>query len=202
VLRAGGDGRAGPRSAGGIGGRYALGHTKAKGKAFHDLKPVGAGADGRLAMSILVVLIVSKILLHDLPEQLLHFYLIHKFGLSVQASQVISLRLPVRHRRRHDCRWPDWANRFGRRAIIWVSILGVAPFSIALPYAGLTMTVVLSVFAGLIMASAFPAIIVFGAGAGAGPRRARRGAFLRLRVRRSSAIASAALGALADRTGN
>ena len=51
-------------------------------------------------------------------------------------------------------------DRFGRKYVIWFSILGVAPFTLLLPYAGLVGTVVLTVFIGVILASAFSAILV------------------------------------------
>jgi FSR family fosmidomycin resistance protein-like MFS transporter len=53
-------------------------------------------------------------------------------------------------------------DRFGRKFVIWFSILGVLPFTVALPYANLFWTGVLSVPIGLILASAFPAIVVYG----------------------------------------
>ena len=53
-------------------------------------------------------------------------------------------------------------DRFGRRRLIWFSILGALPFTLALPYANLFWTSVLSVCAGLTLASAFPAIVVYG----------------------------------------
>ncbi len=52
-------------------------------------------------------------------------------------------------------------DRFGRKYVIWVSILGVAPFSLTLPHVGLVATVVLTVFIGVILASAFSAILVY-----------------------------------------
>jgi FSR family fosmidomycin resistance protein-like MFS transporter len=53
-------------------------------------------------------------------------------------------------------------DRYGRKLVIWVSILGVLPFALALPYASLFWTTVLSVPIGMILASAFPAIVVYG----------------------------------------
>ncbi len=88
------------------------------------------------------------------------FYLIDKFGVSIQTAQVILFIFlgavvlgtliggPI-------------GDRFGRRAVIWVSILGALPFTLALPYANLTWTCVLSVAIGLILSSAFSAIIVY-----------------------------------------
>jgi len=177
--------------------QIALGHTKAKGKAFHDLN-LSRGRTA-LAMSILVVLIVSKFFYMICLSNYYTFYLIHKFGLSVQASQVYLFVFLFAIAAGTIAGGP-LGDRFGRRAIIWVSILGVAPFSIALPYAGLTMTVVLSVFAGLIMASAFPAIIVFAQELAPGRVGLVAGLFFGFAFG-VSAIASAALGALADRTG-
>jgi FSR family fosmidomycin resistance protein-like MFS transporter len=54
-----------------------------------------------------------------------------------------------------------FGDKFGRKYIIWFSILGVAPFALFLPYADLLWTCILSVFIGLILSSAFPAILVY-----------------------------------------
>ncbi len=62
-------------------------------------------------------------------------------------------------------------DRLGRKIVIWVSILGVLPFTLALPYVGLELTIVLSVVIGFILSSAFPAIVVYATGTDAGPRR-------------------------------
>jgi FSR family fosmidomycin resistance protein-like MFS transporter len=177
--------------------QIALGHTKAKDKAFHNLN-LSRGRTA-LAMSVLVVLIVSKFFYMICLSNYYTFYLIHKFGVGVQTSQVLLFVFLFAVAAGTIAGGP-LGDRFGRRAIIWVSILGVAPFSIALPYAGLTTTVVLSVFAGLILASAFPAIIVFAQELAPSRVGLVAGLFFGFAFG-VSAIASAALGALADRTG-
>ena len=88
------------------------------------------------------------------------FYLMHKFGLDMQAAQIhlfvflfaVALGTIV---------GGPIGDRIGRKRVIWVSILGVAPFTLLLPYVGLTATTVLSFVIGLILASAFSAIIVY-----------------------------------------
>jgi FSR family fosmidomycin resistance protein-like MFS transporter len=88
------------------------------------------------------------------------FYLIAKFHVSVQQSQyflfiflgAVALGTIV---------GGPVGDRIGRKRVIWVSILGVAPFSLALPHANLFCTVLLSVVIGLVLASAFAAIIVY-----------------------------------------
>jgi FSR family fosmidomycin resistance protein-like MFS transporter len=90
-------------------------------------------------------------------------------------------------------------DRFGRKVVIWFSILGVAPFSLALPHAGLIGTIVLTVFIGAILASAFSAILVFAQELLPGRVGAVAGLFFGFAFG-VSAIAAALLGELADRT--
>jgi FSR family fosmidomycin resistance protein-like MFS transporter len=176
--------------------QIAAGHAKAKAKPLHDLN-LSRGRTA-LAMGVLLVLIVSKFFYLICLSNYYTFYLIHKFGVSVQASQVYLFVFLFAVAAGTIAGGP-LGDRFGRRAIIWISILGVAPFSIALPYAGLTMTAVLSVCAGLIMASAFPAIIVFAQELAPSRVGLVAGLFFGFAFG-VSGIASAALGELADRT--
>jgi FSR family fosmidomycin resistance protein-like MFS transporter len=179
------------------GRQIAAGHTKARARPLHDLNL--SRTRTALAMGVLVVLIVSKFFYLSCLSNYYTFYLIHKFGVSVQASQVYLFFFLFAVAAGTIAGGP-LGDRFGRRAIIWVSILGVAPFSIALPYAGLTATVGLSACAGLIMASAFPAIIVFAQELAPARVGLVAGLFFGFAFG-VSGIASAALGALADRTG-
>ncbi|MEO5753677.1 MAG: MFS transporter, partial [Chthoniobacterales bacterium] len=90
-------------------------------------------------------------------------------------------------------------DRYGRKLVIWVSILGVAPFTIALPYANLFWTGVLTVVIGLILASAFSAILVYAQELVPGKVGLISGLFFGFAFG-VAGIASALLGALADRT--
>ena len=127
------------------------------------------------------------------------FYLIEKFGVSVQTradptSSFSSLSVaggtliggPI-------------GDRFGRKYVIWVSILGVLPFTLALPHVGLVGTVVLTVIIGFVLASAFSAIIVFAQELMPGKIGMISGLFFGLAFGMGG-LGAAVLGALADKT--
>ena len=88
------------------------------------------------------------------------FYVIEKFGLSVQNAQLL-LFLYLAAVAVGTVAGGALVDRFGTRFVIWFSILGTLPFTLALPYANLPVTAVLTVIIGLIIASAFSAIVVF-----------------------------------------
>ena len=88
------------------------------------------------------------------------FYLIHTFDLPVQTAQLY-LFLFLGSVAAGTVIGGPIGDRIGTRRVIWWSIFGVLPFTLALPYAGLVGTAVLSVIIGLILASAHPAIIVY-----------------------------------------
>ena len=88
------------------------------------------------------------------------FFLIHKFGVSVQASQ-LHLFIFLAAVAAGTFFGGPLGDRFGRKLVIWFSILGALPFALLLPYANLFWTGVLSVVIGLIMATAFSTIVVF-----------------------------------------
>ena len=89
------------------------------------------------------------------------FYLIERFGLSARSAQLY-LFVYLASVAVGTLVGGALGDRFGRKLVIWFSILGVLPFTLALPYANLFWTGVLSVPIGLILASAFPAIVVYG----------------------------------------
>jgi len=151
-----------------------------------------------LAMTILIVLLISKFFYMISLTNYYTFYLIHKFGVSIQMSQIYLFVFMFAVAAGTIAGGP-LGDRFGRKAVIWVSILGVAPFSLALPHTGLAGTVALSVFAGLILASAFPSIVVFAQELMPGRVGMVAGLFFGFAFG-FSAIASAALGRLADAT--
>jgi FSR family fosmidomycin resistance protein-like MFS transporter len=88
------------------------------------------------------------------------FYLIHTFGLSVQNAQLYLFLFLFAVAAGTVIGGPI-GDRIGTRRVIWWSIFGVLPFTLALPYVGLFWTAILSVIIGLILASAHPAIIVY-----------------------------------------
>lgn len=112
------------------------------------------------SVAILAMLLFSKYFYLASLNTYYTFYLIDRFGLSVQAAQIYLFVFlgavavgtivggPV-------------GDRVGRRKVIWVSILGVLPFTLALPFANLFWTIALSVVIGLVIASAFSAVVVY-----------------------------------------
>ena len=151
-----------------------------------------------LAMSILVLLVMSKNFYLVSFTNYYTFYLIHKFGVAVDTSQIYLFIFLFAVAAGTILGGP-MSDRFGRKAVIWVSILGVAPFSLALPHVGLQMTVILSIFAGLIMASAFSTIVVFAQELVPGRVGMIAGLFFGVAFG-GAGIAAAALGELGDRT--
>lgn len=112
------------------------------------------------SIAILMVLTFSKFFYMASMTSYFTFFLIHKFGVSVQASQV-HLFIFLAAVAAGTFFGGPIGDRIGRKKVIWFSILGVLPFSLVLPYANLFWTGVLSVPIGIILASAFPAIVVF-----------------------------------------
>ncbi|MFS2225205.1 MFS transporter [Pantoea sp. B65] len=113
-----------------------------------------------LAISILLLLIFSKYFYLTSLSSYYTFYLMHKFGLSVQDAQLHLFAFLFAVAAGTVIGGP-LGDKIGRRYVIWGSILGVAPFTLLLPHASLAWTGVLSVIIGLILASAFSAILVY-----------------------------------------
>ncbi|QBQ39889.1 MFS transporter [Sphingobacterium psychroaquaticum] len=109
---------------------------------------------------ILLVLIFSKYFYMASMTSYFTFYLIDKFGLSVQQSQVYLFAFLAAVAIGTILGGP-LGDKYGRKMIIWVSILGAAPFTLLLPHVGLFATVVLAVVIGVIISSAFSAILVY-----------------------------------------
>jgi FSR family fosmidomycin resistance protein-like MFS transporter len=125
-------------------------------------KPAMAVAGGRVggAMAILVVLMISKFFYMASISNYYTFYLIGRFHLDTHTAQ-LCLFLFMGAFAVGTLAGGPIGDRIGRKQIIWISILGVLPFTLALPYAGLTVTVLLTIPIGLLLASAFPAIVVY-----------------------------------------
>jgi FSR family fosmidomycin resistance protein-like MFS transporter len=151
-----------------------------------------------LALGVLVALIFSKYVYLSSLTNYYTFFLIAKFGLSVQAAQV-RLFIFLFAVAAGTIVGGLAGDRFGRRLVIWISILGVAPFSLLLPYASPGWTIVLTVFIGFVLASAFPAILVYAQELLPGRVGLIAGLFFGLAFG-IAGIASALLGKLADHT--
>jgi MFS transporter, FSR family, fosmidomycin resistance protein len=113
-----------------------------------------------LSMVILVALMFSKFVYLASLISYYTFYLMSKFGVSLRSAQ-LHLFLFLGAVAAGTIIGGPVGDRIGRKYVIWVSILGVLPFSLLLPYASLFWTSVLSVVIGLILASAFSAILVY-----------------------------------------
>jgi FSR family fosmidomycin resistance protein-like MFS transporter len=112
------------------------------------------------AILILLSLLFSKFFYLSSISSYYIFYLISKFQLSVKSAQIYLFVFLGAVALGTFAGGPI-GDRIGRKYVIWFSILGVFPFTLALPYANLFWTGILTVCIGLILASAFPAIIVF-----------------------------------------
>jgi FSR family fosmidomycin resistance protein-like MFS transporter len=119
-----------------------------------------AGAHVLLAMTILIVLLFSKNAYTAAFTSYYTFYLIERFGVTVQLSQIM-LFLYLFVGAFGVIVGGMVGDRVGRHRIIWISILGALPFALILPYADLFWTGVLSVVISLIMASAFASILIY-----------------------------------------
>ena len=150
------------------------------------------------ALGILVVLIFSKYFYLISLTNYYTFYLMDKFAVSVQAAQVYLFVFLFAVAAGTIIGGPV-GDRIGRKRVIWISILGVAPFSLALPHFGLLGTVILTVFIGLILASAFSAILVYAQELVTGNVGLIAGLFFGLALG-AAGIGSALLGRLADHT--
>lgn len=119
-------------------------------------------SSGKVAFSIaiLVALVFSKYFYLASITSYYTFYLMHKFGVSVQSSQIY-LFIFLGAVAAGTMIGGPVGDRVGRKHVIWGSILGVLPFTLALPYASLFWTAILSVIIGVVLASAFTAILVY-----------------------------------------
>lgn len=112
------------------------------------------------AITVLLVLIFSKYFYMAGMHSFYTFYLIGKFGLSVQSAQLYLFIFLLSSAIGTVAGGPI-GDRVGRKPVIWASILGVAPFALLLPHANLFWTITLTIIIGLILSSAFSAILVY-----------------------------------------
>lgn len=121
--------------------------------------PLGIAATVAVT-AVLMVLIFSKYIYMASLTNYYTFYLIEKFGLSVSASQVCLFVFLFATAAGTLVGGPV-GDRIGRKWVIWISILGTAPFSILMPHVNLAWTIVLSFCVGFMLSSAFPAILLY-----------------------------------------
>jgi FSR family fosmidomycin resistance protein-like MFS transporter len=144
-------------------GRWYASHGMARIRAQAPRDRERALSRGRVVatLGILIALMLSKFVYTASVTSYYTFYLAERFDLSIRSAQLY-LFVYLAAVALGTLLGGSLGDRFGRKFVIWFSILGVLPFTLALPYANLFWTGVLTVPIGLILASAFPAIVVYG----------------------------------------
>ncbi len=150
------------------------------------------------ALAVLAALMFSKFFYLSSITSYYTFYLINRFHLSVQSAE-LHLFLFLGAVAAGTIVGGPIGDRIGRKYVIWVSILGVLPFTLALPYADLAWTTGLSIIIGLVLASAMPAIVVYAQDLVPGRLGLISGVFFGLAFGLGG-IGAAVLGRLADAT--
>lgn len=159
-------------------------------------KPIASKRKIISTLLILLILIFSKYVYMSSLTSYYTFYLIEKFGVSIGQSQIYLFIFLFAVALGTFFGGPI-GDRFGRKYVIWFSILGAAPFALYMPYAGLTGTCILSVIIGLVLSSAFSAILVYAQELLPGKEGLIGGLFFGLAFG-IAGIASAIFGKLAD----
>ncbi|MGV3508515.1 MAG: MFS transporter [Sphingobacteriaceae bacterium] len=162
------------------------------------LTPLFSSRKIAFSVGILMVLIFSKYIYMTSLTSYFTFYLINKFQVSIQSSQIYLFVFLFSIAAGTLIGGPV-GDRIGRKYVIWFSILGTAPFALLLPYANLFWTGVLIVPIGIILASAFSAILVYAQELMPGKVGLVAGLFFGFAFGMSG-VGSAVLGNLADRT--
>jgi FSR family fosmidomycin resistance protein-like MFS transporter len=151
------------------------------------------------SLAILLALVFSKSFYQTSLGNYYTFYLIEKFGVTIEAAQIYLFVFLAAVAVGTLIGGPV-GDRIGRKSVIWGSILGVIPFTLALPHVGLAWTAILTVVIGLTMASASSAIVVYAIDLVPGKVGTISGLFFGLSFGLAG-VGAAALGALADVTG-
>jgi FSR family fosmidomycin resistance protein-like MFS transporter len=177
---------------------YSFNLTSIRGRSLDRMDTGLSVRQVRMALVILLLLLFSKFFYLSSLSSYFTFYLMHHFGLSIQHAQyclfVFLLGAAI-----GTLAGGPIGDRVGRKRVIWGSILGAAPFALALPWANLPVTLLLVFCVGLIISSAFPAIVVYGQELVPGRTGAISGLFFGLAFG-IAGIGAAALGTLADAT--
>lgn len=179
---------------------WVMRHGQAKAKSL--AKSHGEGLSGSTlirAIAVICVLMFAKFVYIASFTNYFTFYLIQRFSLSVQQSQIFLFMFLAAVAAGTFAGGPV-GDRIGRKAVIWVSFLGVAPFALALPYANLFWTALLAIVIGLVISSAFAALVVYAQEAAPGRVGLVSGLMFGLMFG-ISGIGAAALGEFADTHG-
>jgi FSR family fosmidomycin resistance protein-like MFS transporter len=174
------------------------GHARRQGHAVVR-HPSLSAAEVRRAMAVLVALLFSKYVYLASILSYYTFFLMDRFALTIRSAQLCQFVFLAAVATGTVIGGPI-GDRIGRKRVIWISILGVLPFTLALPHVGLPATIVLSAVIGVILASAFPAIVVYAQELAPGRVGAVSGLFFGLAFG-IGGIGAAVLGGLADRAG-
>lgn len=143
-------------------GTWARGQHRARAAAGRAVGAVAAMPRQRVLgiIGVLALLVFTKYVYIVGLSSFYTFYLIETFGVTVRSSQLLLFLFLAANAFGVLIGGPI-GDRIGRKAVIWVSILGILPFALTLPHVGLATTAVLTVIIGVVSASAFPAIIVY-----------------------------------------
>jgi FSR family fosmidomycin resistance protein-like MFS transporter len=182
-----------------VGGWYKRNHLDVAARPRAALAPLNLSrARIGASIAVLIALVFSKFFYLASMTSYFTFYVIDRFGVSVQTSQILLFVFLVSVAVGTLIGGP-LGDRFGRKYVIWASILGILPFTLALPHVGLAATVVLTAIIGVGLASAFPAIVVFAQELLPGKIGFVSGIFFGLAFGMGG-LGAAVLGAIADRT--
>ena len=180
--------------------RWSISHSKKQLAArAHQVQSKLHGRQLVIALSTICVLMFAKFTYIASISNYFTFYLMHKFHLSLQSAQLHLFAFLAAVALGTFAGGPI-GDRIGRKAVIWVSFVGMAPFALIMPHANLFWTTVLSIITGLVMSSAFAAMVVYAQEAVPGRVGMIAGLMFGLMFG-VSGIAAAGLGYLADLKG-
>ena len=177
--------------------RWSISHSKKQLAALvHQVQSKLHGRQLVIALSTICVLMFAKFTYIASISNYFTFYLMHKFQLSLQSAQLHLFAFLAAVALGTFAGGPI-GDRIGRKAVIWVSFVGMAPFALMMPHANLFWTTVLSIITGLVLSSAFAAMVVYAQEAVPGRVGMIAGLMFGLMFG-VSGIAAAGLGYLAD----
>ena len=174
------------------------GHVRRAARAAPAVAAALPAARIRLALAVLIALMFSKFIYLSSFNSYYIFYLMQRFHLPTQTAQVLLFVFLAASAAGVVIGGP-LGDKIGRKAVIWTSILGILPFTLALPHVGLYATVALSVIIGLMLSSAFSTILVYAQDLLPGRVGMVSGMFFGLAFGLAG-IGAAVLGVLADHT--